>query len=239
MAETITFSTLSFALLGGILPPLLWLWFWLQEDKRPEPKGVLILTFLGGMLMVIFAIPAEHGVYLLEEKFGMGGTELGMVILLLSWAFIEEILKYLAARFTALKRVCCDEPVDALIYLITAALGFAAIENVLFLLKAFDIGTIPGLLAGNLRFLGANLLHTTSSAIVGASIGFAFFKPKKLKRNIFIGVILATVLHFFFNYFILKIGAGSGSETLKVFLPLWIMAIVIIFIFEKVKRIKN
>ncbi len=42
---------LSIAFLGGVLPSLLWLWFWIKEEsKKPEPKGLLAVVFILGMV---------------------------------------------------------------------------------------------------------------------------------------------------------------------------------------------
>jgi len=53
-------KTLGLSFVGGILPALIWLWFWLKEDKEnPEPKGLLFLTFILGMIAVIIILPLE------------------------------------------------------------------------------------------------------------------------------------------------------------------------------------
>ena len=61
MAES--FSNLNpfiIALLGGITPSLLWLWFWLKEDRcAPEPKGLIALSFFAGMAIVYFVLPLQ------------------------------------------------------------------------------------------------------------------------------------------------------------------------------------
>ena len=38
MAQNLTASILFFAIAGGFIPSLLWLWFWLKEDSNPEPR---------------------------------------------------------------------------------------------------------------------------------------------------------------------------------------------------------
>lgn len=237
MAEAITKETILFALIGGILPALLWLWFWLKEDRHPEPRRIIIYTFLWGMLMVPLALILERVILVVEEWTGADKTFLGVIILLFLWAFVEEYLKYFAAKKAALTKISFDEPVDAIIYLITAALGFAALENTLFLLKVIgQDGHFFGFITGNLRFIGATLLHVATSAIVGASMAYAFFHKENMKRNVAGGLIIATILHFLYNYFIIK---SEGVGIFKVFIPLWLIIIVIIFIFEKVKRIKS
>ncbi|MEK7558273.1 MAG: PrsW family glutamic-type intramembrane protease, partial [Patescibacteria group bacterium] len=119
-------QTVFIALTGGILPALLWLWFWLKEDMNPEPRGLLLLSFLGGMAVVIVVLPIEKFAYS-ELKDG--------ILLITAWSAIEEVAKYGAAYFIALKTRFLDEPMDYVIYMITVALGFAALENTLFLIS--------------------------------------------------------------------------------------------------------
>ena len=54
-------EALLFALFGGILPALLWLIFWLREDRlHPEPRRFILYVFLTGMLVVPFVLPLEE-----------------------------------------------------------------------------------------------------------------------------------------------------------------------------------
>lgn len=236
----ITFNTLFFAFVGGLLPALIWLFFWLREDKkRPEPREVLTLTFFAGATSALAAIVLEKfTLWLIQSALPYKALAGGLALTLLSWAFIEEILKYGAAYLAALRKKSFDEPIDALIYLITAGLGFAALENILFLISSFGLDYMSGIIVSNLRFIGATLLHSATSGIVGASIGFSFFHREKLKRNVIGGIFIASILHFAFNYLIIN-NAGKGAGILKIFIPLWITIIILIFIFEKVKRIKK
>jgi len=231
-------------ILGGFLPPVIWLYFWLKEDLNPEPKQRIIYTFLGGMLAVIPTLYIEKLIYFAEEKSGFVKTFEGTVLLLAVWALVEEVAKLLAAHHGGLKRTDCDEPIDPPIYLITAALGFAALENILFLFNALQQsnGTsfLPVLLTGNLRFIGANLLHVATSAFIGISLSMCFFHKHNKMRNLIGGTFVATALHFLFNYLIIK---EQGSQDMlrltKMLLPLWIIILIIIFIFEKIKQIKK
>ena len=50
-------NVLIIALIGGILPALFWLWFWIREDKeKPEPKKLLFGAFVGGSIAVLIAL---------------------------------------------------------------------------------------------------------------------------------------------------------------------------------------
>lgn len=226
----ISFQTLLFALSGGILPALLWLWFWLKEDKkRPEPRGLIILTFITGMVVVPLVLPFER---FIDVNFT------GTIVIIL-WASIEEIFKYAGAYFAVLKRKEMDEPIDAVIYMITVALGFAALENTLFLINPLIDGDFANtIINGNLRFLGATLLHTLSSAVIGVMMALSFYRRDKILKRAYtlFGVILAIVLHTLFNFYIMK---ESGGRMLTVFFFVWLGIIIIILLFEKIKRIRK
>lgn len=222
-------ATLWYALLGGVLPALVWLTFWLREDKKhPEPRGLIIASFLAGMLAVLIAYPLEQFVFT--------ATGLGGLSLLLAWAIIEEVLKYGAILFVALRTVHFDEPIDALIYMITVALGFAALENTLFIIAPLSEGEyIAGVLTGSMRFIGATVLHVVASASLGLFLALAFYKSRIRKILATIaGITLAVILHALFNFFILEAG---GIYTELVFLVLWGLAIMVILLAEFVKRI--
>ncbi len=227
---TIAPLTLFYALLGGILPSMLWLWFWLKEDKKkPEPTGLIIMSFIAGMTAVIIVFPLEKIAFSLFSD---------QITLLTSWSIIEETIKFSAIFIVALQSKYFDEPIDALIYMITVALGFAALENSLFLIDPLmNGGVIKSILTGNMRFIGATLLHTVTSATVGIAIGLSFYKNSTTKIiSIVIGLITAIILHTLFNFFIIN---GNGENTFIIFSILWATIIVIIFFFEKIRRIKK
>ena len=222
---------LIMAFLGGIIPSLLWLWFWLKEDEEhPEPKGMLAIVFIMGMISVIAVLPIQK---FIQDHVSSYESQLVL------WASAEEILKYIAVLAILYDTNNADEPIDWPIYMITVALGFAALENMLFLLKIFplSIGTTLSLSTGNLRFLGANLLHAISSAIIGISIGISFYL-QEWKRNIFLvfGFIVAIALHSAFNFFIIR---NNGNDFLQVLAFLWVVTIIIMLLFEKIRRMSG
>ena len=94
-------------------------------------------------------------------------------------------------------------------------------------------GTIVGALTGNLRFLGSTLLHAISSAMIGSALGLSFYIKQNKAIYLIIGIICAITLHSVFNFFIMK---GSGENFLSVFGFLWVITIINILIFEKLKR---
>ena len=218
---------LFLAFLGGVIPSVLWLIFWLREDKdNPEPVKLLILTFIAGMLAVILVLPIEKYISGLPYK----GT-----VLTFLWAGSEEILKYFAFASIMSGSPFLDKPVRFPIYFMTAALGFAALENTFYLIHPLTTSNLTlSLLTGNLRFLGSTLLHSITSGIVGISIGLAFFKDSTTRTLYGIcGLITAITLHGTFNFFIME---KSGENFLQVFGFLWVVTIIIMLLFEKLRR---
>lgn len=225
MAQNITALSVFLSLVTGVLPAIFWLWFWLREDSaHPEPRHYILLSFLFGMFVVAPVYAIEQSTI---KLFGAGAS------VVFIWPFIEEFGKYLAAYFSSLRTKEYDEPIDAIIYMMTAALGFAAAENFLFLVNpSFSIITF---LTATMRFVGATLLHSLTSASVGIFISRSFYKDKISKiNNLILGLATATALHSLFNDFIIK---NKGENILTVFAVLWFFAILLLLYFEKIKKI--
>lgn len=250
MAETfLTFKPFVIAIAGGVLPALFWLWFWRREDeKSPEPTGLIALSFVAGIAIAYLVIPAQNliiatlpavtqfvNAIALKLSLAMPASQTVQMIL---WAGTEEIGKFVTVFLIAFHSSDFDEPLDAVIYLITAALGFTAIENTLYLLQ--DLSINDGLtvaINGNLRFMGATVVHIVSSSIVGITVAFSFYYPRIIRFfSITLGLILAILLHAYFNLSIIEVSGIFG--TILVFSQFWIAIFIIIIIIHFIKRIK-
>ena len=190
-------------LLLTFLPPIFWLLFYLREDRHPEPKRLLLMAFLGGMASAGLAIVVEILVIGQEGLLSLNEGVIGNAFMIfLVIGLIEEYVKYLPVKFLIERRKDFDESVDAMIYMMTSALGFAALENALFIFPLLHVNLPLGLEVTANRFLGANLLHALSSGIVGFFLARAWFHPHR-KHFIFLGIIIAAILHAVFNALIL------------------------------------
>ncbi len=221
-------ATFALALIAGTVPALFWLWYWIKEDDVCKPPlGLIALTFISGMIMVMFVIP-------LEKFFADRITDRSTLIVI--WAACEEILKFIACAVIVLRgRRHISEPVDLAVYCMTVAFGFAAMENTLFLLKPVELqNATVTLLTTNLRFLGSTLLHGVSTSFIGLMFGLSYYQSKTIRfGSILIGFALAIGLHSIFNFFIMNNG---GENFLQVFAFLWVVSIISILVFEKVRR---
>lgn len=225
----VTTNTFLVALVLGLVPSLFWLWFWLREDRlHPEPKSMIMLAFLGGMVATMLAYPLERAV----ANIGLSDQQRFFV-----WVVMEELLKYGALVFLIIRSPYFDEPIDAVIYMITIALGFAALENTLFILGPLASGdqtTAINLTA--LRFVGATLLHVASSALVGISMSFAYFKVKG-HRILFsvLGITAAITLHTIYNLSIVE--SSDPSAVYNIFIGLWVSVLGVLLACERIKNL--
>ncbi len=222
-----TLETLGYAFFGGLLPALVWLYFLLKEEERcPQPRWVVFLTFLAGMIVVPIVIPFEE----LAIRHLQG--EISVII---AWATIEETLKYIAAAGIILFcKQAIRNSIDLVITMLTIALGFAALENALFLLDPLSQGHfLTGLVTNNLRFVGSTLLHVIASSAIGFALAFSYLADKPFRASAAsLGLILAIALHALFNYFIIQ---EDGSKTILAFFTVWTGAIVFFAVFEILK----
>ena len=231
VAETSSLTNTFLALALGLLPSIIWLVFFLQEDRlRPEPRGLIIKVFLIGALMII---PAFLFQKYLGPLMGIYDRSQYNFSLFLVFGGIEEILKFLAAYFVVRKKKEFDEPIDAMVYMITAALGFAAVEDISSALTGVNqVGEFSTLPAVTLRFIGATLLHALASGTVGYFWGKAMAKTKHHYLKLVLwGIALATLLHATFNYLILKTGPAGWAILFLIF--------VAFFIFQDFEKLKH
>ena len=174
----------------SLVPALGWAWFFREQDVyEKEPPRLLLLSFFAGMLAVIPAI-------LLEEPF-RNLMETGSIPRRLLVAFLvvglgEEALKLLAVYLSVYRRDEFNEILDGMIYSIAAALGFAAVENLLYTIT-FGIQIAP------VRALVSSLAHGAFSALAGYHVGLARFDPKRPRGQLASGLVTAAFLHGLYN----------------------------------------
>ncbi|GIW68138.1 MAG: hypothetical protein KatS3mg099_086 [Candidatus Parcubacteria bacterium] len=225
------------AFVGGFLPAMVWLWFFHKEDRHPEPKAIVALAFVAGVAAVAPALLLERAILPFTEQEGAAGITgfSPTAATLLAWAIIEEALKWFLVWALVLWRKAVDEPLDIPLYLITSALGFAAAENMLFLWGPFTEGMGGvAVLHGSLRFIGATLLHVTTSGILGILLAASAYKPRPLRRLWILGGFAAAVgAHLSFNLALLHL---SWIPPVVVFAAVWFLIVSLLAGLEYTKR---
>lgn len=226
----------------GLVPSLVWFSFYLKNDSHPEPKHLLTQTFLMGIIVSPIVLVLQIGFVSIGALVSNMPAELIQISsYYYVWAaFAEEFLKFAAIWFLVLRNPAFDEPVDAMIYMIAAGLGFAAIENILVLFRTMDIGLTQALSVWALRFIGSTLLHALASAIVGYFLAMSWFFGNHKKKLIVIGIALATVFHFTFNIVITSFAGQAGASDPRGLIYstmlLLFMAFLVSILFDKIKE---
>ena len=187
MDELLVFA-LAFA------PGLFWLWFFLKRNVyRPEPHRLIASTFLLG---VGSTIPAGilNELFLDEALLDSGVSDLTSLAvgMLLVVGPVEEVSKFLAVRLHATRSLYFEEPTDGLVYSTAASLGFASLENVLYILRfgpAVMIGRAPL----------STVAHVLFASFWGSQLGRNTQTDTRRWSNIWIGLAAAAILHGLFN----------------------------------------
>lgn len=214
----------------AVLPSLIWLFFYLQEDMHPEPRYWLFIIFIMGVALAPFVI-------FLEMALNRWGNS---ALIFIIAPLVEETAKYGVVHLALNKNPVLDEPVDGMIYVIAAALGFAAIENVFAIFSFIQIG-LPGYLNAtfnfmSMRFISAVALHGLASGIAG----YHFAKFYFIEKNpvlILKGLFLATVLHGIYNFLITK--KGEDFPVILTGIILGAAAVLVVYLFNRLKHYKT
>lgn len=226
----------------GFLPSIAWLAYYLNKDKHPESNKAVLKVFGLGMLSGFWAIFLKESAYWIVRGLALEplieSLPSGIFIILLGEALIEETVKYAAVRISMFNSPELDESVDIIIYMIIAGLGFAALENILFLISEFyplitPVQTVQAITA---RFLSATFLHTLSSGTLGYFLILSFSHLKKKRLLFFLGLAIATLLHGTYNFAIIRL-----ENPLRILSVLSILIGTSIFLsygFKKAKRSK-
>jgi RsiW-degrading membrane proteinase PrsW (M82 family) len=183
----------------AIAPALaLGLFFYLRDRYKKEPFPVLLLTFaLGAVVLVPSAVTS----FILQQLTGWTSAAPSLLArligALLIVALVEESWKFLVVRLYAYARPEFDEPYDGIIYSVVAALGFATIENLLYVLPG-------GFGVGMLRALMAVPGHAFYGVLMGFFLGEAKFAatPARSTGLQLAGLGLAILAHGVYDFII-------------------------------------
>lgn len=203
-------------LITVIAPIAFWLWFFIWQDRsEPEPKRLLIKVFLLGIGVCIFAIAVEGTIFLilLPNQFSeilKGGIiqtvatfSITTAVLFFLAGVIEELLKYFILKEFVYNKTDFNQIADGVFYAITLALGFSFVESTLYFYQLSSTITTIFVSASLARGIATILMHITASGIVGYSLGKMKFTIGHKRLIVLKSLVLAILLHGFFNFLIL------------------------------------
>ena len=202
----------------AIVPALLFVWYYYKQDKqKPEPKGLIIKTFILGIVITLPVIIVELIVNSFEGFFGWLPLLYPLFRAFVVAALCEEVFKLLIVKIYVYNKFDFDEMMDGIVYTIVASLGFACMENILYVMD----GGIP---VAILRAFTAVPMHALASGMMGYYIGKAKFASTKHEESslIYRGLWIAILIHGFYDFFLFSMPVLTPFIGLAIFpLLIW------------------
>lgn len=195
-------------ILLAVTPALvIMVYIYFKDRYEKEPLGLLTLNFLLGAILSVgltFALsPLVNGLIA-----GWGKTDVAEMALkaFIGVALVEEFSKYIVVRIFAQRRAAFNEQFDGIVYAVMVSMGFAALENILYVY-------IHGVETGILRAFTAVPAHASFAILMGYFMGKAKFSNQRFLLNM-TGLLAATLFHgaydfFLFLYWIPGIAIGA------------------------------
>jgi RsiW-degrading membrane proteinase PrsW (M82 family) len=200
----------------AVAPGLFWLWYFYQKDRcKPEPLSFIITMFILGILVTF-------PVAFLEQIAGNFFPEI--ILFAVAGPIIEEVGKFAVVRHSIYRSPVFDEPVDGIIYAVSVGLGFATLENVLYVGTAFMTSLPLAIETGVVRALLSVPGHALFAVMWGYALGQAkYLPPEKGSKVVFGGLVLAIVFHGLFNF--LLFNAVGFAVLVLVLVPVMWLAV--------------
>jgi len=208
---------------------------WRMDVVQYEPIQTLSTTFLLGVVLAGFAAVVNstfRGLFV-----GLGAVGLVLYFFLIVGP-IEEVVKLLAVRLHAYRTDHFDAVIDGAIYGAVAGLGFAAIENMLYITEGylqaaeasgpFLRSTVPTVAFRS--FAGPG--HVIYSAFAGYYLGLAKFNPEHRGPIIVKGLLIAAAIHATYNTLVSNLELMAGFVPFLQGLPPAIAFVVFVVIYD-------
>ena len=171
------------------------IYIYIKDKYEKESKRVLLVSFLLGAILSIvittllyvffdlfLPLPDNYSIW---QQFVKAFFVVGL---------IEEFSKYIMVRYYAQPRKGFNEPFDGIVYAVMVSMGFAAVENLFYVLQG-------GIEVALIRAVTAIPAHATFAILMGYYMGKAKFTNNRVKWNL-IGLLLAVLFHGSYDFFL-------------------------------------
>jgi RsiW-degrading membrane proteinase PrsW (M82 family) len=184
---------------AALVPSLLLLWYFHSRDRNPEPRRVLWATFGLGVLAVVPVLLVALPVVFLVERVTSPVLS-GLLCAFGAAALPEELCKLLVLLLYCRRHREFDEPIDGVVYGVAASLGFATLENVLYVLDG-------GLPVALMRACTAVPGHAFTGAIMGYYVGLTLAAPARRGAQLTAAFLVPVLLHGLYDWPLLTVEA--------------------------------
>jgi RsiW-degrading membrane proteinase PrsW (M82 family) len=201
-----------------VAPVAFLLWFFYSRDVHREPRSVLLRTFLLGIAAILPTLAVALPLSLLQPS-AATPIRASLYAAFVTAALPEESFKLLVLLGYSARRKEFDEPMDGLVYGAAAALGFAAMENVLYVVSG-------GWATALLRALTAVPMHAACGAILGYGVAQSRFTARG-RSAVLVGLFSAVAVHGIYDFALI----GMSTIPLASSAPgAWILALLVVVI---------
>jgi len=183
-------------LLTAIAPVfIIIIYIYIKDKYEKEPKRLLLLSFISGAIVSIVITTILYSGFdvllPLENHYSIGQQFIKAFFVV---GLTEEFSKYIIVRYISQPRRAFNEPFDGIIYAVMVSMGFAATENIMYVLQG-------GYEVALLRAFTAVPAHATFAILMGYFMGKAKFSNNKVILN-FTGLFLAVLFHGMYDFFL-------------------------------------
>jgi len=198
----------AFTLLSAVPALALAAYVWYADVTTSEPLELLVGTFVLGVLFAGFAgilnSIANAGLEALGLTAGVVGFVFQVVFFFLVVGPVEETVKLLAVRLYAYRKPQFDAVVDGAVYGAMAGLGFATIENAIYISGQTEgIADPLNLVVAGSGITAVRALagpgHVIYSAFAGYYLGLAKFNEENAGPIVVKGLLIAALVHATYN----------------------------------------
>lgn len=179
----------------------------IRDKYEREPIGRLLLALTAGFLIVPPVIAVERSLMLFSGSFNGMVTHLYHAFAVAS--LTEEGFKYLAFMLLIWRSRDFNEKFDGIVYAVFISLGFAAVENLLYVYRG-------GYQVGMLRAFTAVPAHAVFGVSMGYHFGMAKFYSEERRKQLFLAFIYPFLWHGAYNFLLMS----GKSIYLILFIPL-------------------
>lgn len=171
------------------------LFIYFKDRYNREPLWLLLLSFIIGVLSIIPPMIIQLSLTKPLEQLMGGGITYTAVLCYLVIALSEEGSKFLAVRLFPYKRRAFDDPFDGIVYSVVVSMGFATLENILYVFQ-HGVGT------GIMRMFLSVPAHATFGVLMGYHVGLAKFMPSQKRKYMFLAIFWPVLFHGTFDFFL-------------------------------------